>query len=818
MAYGYKKSFMRRLAFAIPGALILAGWGVTPAFAQEDAGDAKAADSSNGELDVIEVFARKRNESLQDVPLAVTALNAELIGESFADTIDDLDNLAPNVELGSTSFAAKSLTATIRGIGFADVEKSFEPAVGVSIDGVFLASSGGAAIDAFDIESVEILRGPQGTLYGRNTVGGVLNIKRTKPTDDAGFKMKLRLGNHGRAEALAVANTGRFGGFALKGYYFETHSKTFAVNTVTNRKEDLSDNKSYGAALNYDNDGAFSGTVSVDFFDDNSGQSPIYNLSQPTAPVNPTQAVGPNNPLQTGALFCNFTVPDFPVPVVSRPPSSFNGCSAQSYDLALASGFRTYVAPFAVANITDGVSITGNFDLKLGEDLTLTSVTGYRESDEALRTDNLGSPLVRLGVPQGPLVPLFYSSSETTTDQFSQELRLSGKVGDAFDFVTGLFYMKNSYAIGPGVGPNGTTRANVFVFGGPSGAQNIGQDVNAYAAFADGTFKLSDAFSVSAGIRYSKEKKEFTYDYLLRGGVSVAGLPGERGSSSATFDDITGRAILQYNLSDDAMVFAGWSRGFRSGGFNGRAGTSTAIGPYAPERVDNFEGGMRLELFNRRLRFNPTVFYTNYSNKQEEIVRGTPAGATETIVENAASAKIWGVEVEMQAQITDNFSIRGNAGYLKGEYGEFIIRDPASLNPLAPTFIDVADQRQLRRTPKWTANIGGRYELPLGGVKLVGSADYSYVAEQAGNLVRDTYIVNGQPLRRDILLAQSSFDFSLTLANDGLRGPDWQITAYIKDAFDKDAGRVSTVLDAGPFYFAAGRATKLYGLELTMGF
>jgi iron complex outermembrane recepter protein len=808
----YSKTASSIIALAL-SAIIASG----PAYAQDVPPAGTEAENTGGLQDII-VIARKRTENLQDVPLAVTAIGAQQLEESSANTIDDLDRLAPNVELGSTSFAAKSLTATIRGIGFADVEKSFEPAVGVSIDGVFLATSGGGSLDAFDIQSVEILRGPQGTLYGRNTVGGVINVKRSAPTDTPGFKTKLRIGNHGRAEALFVANTGRHSGLALKGYYFETHSKTFARNTVTNRKEDLSDNKSYGFALNYD-DGPFNGTVSVDLFDDNSGQNPVYNLSQPTQLARPGDPAGPTNPVQTGSLFCNFTAGPGRGPIPFVYPETLNaGCSARSYDLAVASGFETYIAPFPVKNSTDGFSITGNFDLDLGENLTLSSVSGFRKSDEFLGTDNLGSPQVRIGSPLAPLVPLFYSSRNVSADQFSQELRLSGKIGGSFDFVSGIFYMNTNYELTPGVGPNGPTPGNTFAFGNnPGTAQEIGQDTNAYAVFADGTFKITDGLSLSAGIRYNKEEKTLKYNYLRRT-VPVAGLPGEKGSSTAKFDDITGRAILQYDLSDDAMVFAGWSRGFRSGGFNGRAGSATAIGPYQPERVDNFEGGLRLELFDRRLRFNPTAFYTKYSDKQEEIVRASGANATETIVENAASAKIWGIELEAQAQITDGLSLRGNAGYLNAKYGSFIIRDPASVNPLNPTFIDVAAQRQLRRAPKWTAAGGIRFEQPIGGVKLIATADYNYVAKNASNLTRDTYIRNGVQLSRDIIEAQSNFDFSLSLGSNETRGPEWQITSYIRDAFDKNPGRLSTVLDAGPFYFGAGQVTKQYGLELTLGF
>jgi iron complex outermembrane recepter protein len=748
----------------------------TAAFAQSASEDEEARSSE------IIVTARKRAESLQDVPLAVTAIGREQLETASANTIDDLDRLAPNVELSSTSFSAKSLTATIRGIGFADVEKSFEPAVGVSVDGVFFATSGGASIDAFDIESVEILRGPQGTLYGRNTVGGVINVRRTAPTDDAGFRMKLRYGNNGRAEALAVANTGRFGGFALKGYYFLTTSDTYARNTVTNRKDKLTDNKSFGFALSYKDDGPLTGVVSFDRFIDKSGQNPVYNLSQ------------------TGATFCNLTR----IPLVNLAVSRNAGCSSASYDLAVASNFETFIRPLPVENSTDGIAITANFDLEVGKNFSLTSVTGYRDSDETLRTDNLGSPLVTLAA--GPVVPLFFAGRNVASDQFSQELRLSGKLGDNFDIVTGLFYMNSSYFLTGATGPNGVGFGNSFAFGGVSANQEVGQDTDAYAAFADGTFKLSDSFSISAGLRYSYEKKTLNYNFIRS---PVAGVTGQNVIRSGTFDDLSGRIILQYNLTDDIMAFGGWSRGFRSGGFNGRATTPTAIGPYDPETVDSFEGGLRIEAFDRAVRFNPTVFYTKYRNKQEEVSRAAGASGTitETVVQNAASAKIWGVELEAQARASDALSFSGSVGYLNAKYDKFLL----------PNGTDVTNLRQLRRAPKWTAALGTRFEQPLGGVKLIATADYNYVAKNASDLVRDTFVLNGVPLRRDIIGAQSNFDFTLSVASNSDRGPKWKVTGYIRDAFDNNAGRLAAVLDVGAFYFGAGQVTKQYGLELEFG-
>ena len=220
-------------------AAVLAASTASPALAQSQSVSANEDTADRGE---IIVTARKREESLQEVPLAVTAIGAEELDRAFIQNIAEVEQFTPNVELADNPFGGRQLNATIRGIGFSDVEKSFEPAVGFSIDGVFLGTSGGAAIDAFDIESVEILRGPQGTLFGRNTVGGVINIRRTRPQEDFGLKAKVRIGNNGREDYLAVVNTGRFGPFALKGYVFNSNSKNFSTNNVTGERDKLDDN------------------------------------------------------------------------------------------------------------------------------------------------------------------------------------------------------------------------------------------------------------------------------------------------------------------------------------------------------------------------------------------------------------------------------------------------------------------------------------------------------------------------------------------------------------------------------------------------
>lgn len=756
-----------------------------PLFAQQvDAGEDAQAERSNS--NIIIVNARKREESLQEVPLAVTAIGKAAIDNSFAQTVADLERFAPNVDFADNSFGAKQLNATIRGIGFADVEKSFEPAIGFSIDGVFLGTSGGASVDVFDLESVEILRGPQGTLYGRNTVGGVVNLRRTKPTEEIGARASIRVGNNGREEYLVVANTGRIGAFALKGYFFKTLTDTFSTNLVTGEKDQLKDNISFGGALSFEPSEDFSALLSVDVFDDNSSQAPTYNLST------------------AGALFCDLTL----IPAAFGGPvadsSSGAGCIDQSFAIAEDSDFTTHIQAIPVSNETDGYSITGSFDWDLSSDLTLTSITGYRESDELLRTDNLGAPLVTLSA--APVqVPLFFATRAVEQQQFSQELRLGGTIGSSFDFVAGLYYLNSEYSLIGGSGPFGQNFGTVFIFGGPASDFTAGQTTEAYAAFADGSYKLTDQLTVSAGIRYSYEEKDF--DLAFFAGAAA----GQATSLNADFDAITGRVILQYQITDDIMAFGGWSRGFRSGGFNGRAASIAVAGPYDPETVDSFEGGLRMEFFDRRVRFNPTVFYANYRDKQEEVSQPSVGGIPETIVQNAGSVNIWGIELETQAVVTDEFSLRGSVGYLNAKYGEFLIPDLA--NPTGPE-IDVADDRQLRRAPDWTFALGATYKAPVSdNINFIATTDFSFVDSSATNLTRDT-----TDLGRDIIASTASLDYTIGLESDNPTGLNWSLTGYVIDATDGRNGRLSTTLDVGVFYFGVGAPTTRYGLELGIEF
>ena len=346
-----------------------------------------AQDEETVRIDEIVVSARKREESLQDVPLAVTALDAATIENLHTSTITGIDRLVPNIDLGDNPFTGLGLVAVIRGVGFSDPEKSFEPVVGLSIDGVFLASNTGAAIDAFDLERVEVLRGPQGTLFGRNTVGGVINVSRSRPTGEAGLKVGTRITNHSGREYHAVANLPALDDvLSTKLYAFSKEHDTFAVNLSTGEKDPQKDLLQFGGALLVEPNDKLEALVSFDYFDDDSFGPPVYARGVFTPPG------------QGGDLFCFLANGGLPF---VTPTGA--GCSSGSFDIAEASDFEVFTRDTPFLTTVDGWSLTSNIEYQLNDNLTINSVTGYRDvNDQQFQNATGGPDAVPAGIVVGP--------------------------------------------------------------------------------------------------------------------------------------------------------------------------------------------------------------------------------------------------------------------------------------------------------------------------------------------------------------------------------------------------------------------------------
>lgn len=768
-------------------------------------GAALIATPAAAQIEDILVQARKRTESLQDVPLAVTAFNQRAIQVAYSNTIDELDRFIPNVEFSDIQFSGQSLGASIRGVSFADLEKTFEPAIGVSIDGVFLATNTGGAFDLFDLESIEVLRGPQGTLFGRNTVGGVIQARRTRPTGELGIRAGVRYARHADREYRFVGNLPKIGDqLSTKVYFFRDASKTYAKNFRTGEKEDFTDTISGGISLLWEPSDNVDVQFTFDIFDDDSSAQPIYNFSEDDALF----CLLPQLPAEFGGL--NGVIPDSELR---------NTCRETSLDFAEETDFEFFNRDFPFTNSIEGIAITNEINWELDNGWTLTSVTGYRDTDEQLTEENLGAR--NLSIPgTGPNgIPFFVANRFQTFSQFSQELRAAGDITEKLTGVAGVYYLNTDYQLtgGPNpVVPDGQI-GTAFVLGAPADNAPAGQELNAFAIFFDGTYQITDKFSFSGGVRYTREKKEFNIQSFT---VPFTEL-------EETFSAITGRGIFQYQFTDDVMAFAGWSRGFRSGGFNGRGTTPSSLGPYDEEIVDSFEGGIRSEWLDNRLQINPTVFYAKYRNKQEEIIRASPLNpeTTETVVDNAAAATIWGIELEGIAQVTEDFNIRFSAGYLNADYDEFLVPDISLITPDSPNFdptadpnnlpqLDVADTRALRRAAEFSFSVAGDYSRQISNDFLLRmSAAYSWQDDFAASPVIDTTGGN-----RHIIEADGSADFSITLESTYTNRSNFQLTAFINDAFHGERARVTNSLDAGVFWFGNGSPTTVWGLEFTYNF
>ena len=736
-----------------------------------------AASPGDEGLGEIVVTARFRNETEQNTPLSITALDSSTLQKFVVVDVQSIQRFLPNVQLSRINFAGNALGASIRGISFADLEKTFDPAIGVAIDGVFLGTNTGGNVDFVDVESVEVLRGPQGTLYGRNTIGGTISIRRTRPTGELGARLHGRYASFNTRDLDAVVNLPKIADtFSIKLFGLKRDSDSFTRNRFTGEREKGRNFYNVGGAILGEFGADTTLLASVDYQNDKSFYPSIINL---------TKANG--IPFGAGGTICDFT---------NAIGFGDLGCDTRGVKIQSGEDFKIANTSIPFQSYIDGWNASLEFHTKIG-DWTLSSITGYRDTNDSILEENSGSPPLVFG--PGASVPLFVAARDQSYKQFSQEIRVGGDITPWMDLVAGVYYLHTDYKIGPGlnnVGVSGTA----FLLNGPIQNFTAAQTLDSYAIFAESIFKLGHNVRLTVGGRYTTETKKFS--------VIQISAPAFAAADKATFSDPTGRVILDWKPDEDVMLYASWSRGFRSGGFNGRATSATSIGPYDPERVDSFEAGMKADFADGKIRFNPTVFWAEYTNKQEEILRASGA-ATETIVENAASARIRGIEVEFQARPTKALLFRASGGYLDAQYKSFLIPNLA----VPGTFIDVADRRNFRRAPKFSFNVGADYTLSISNNDDINFAlNYAWIGKLTTSPVKDT---TGD--ERDVIPAYGSLDATVALFHTGNQIKNFRVSAYGRDLLH-GGGRLNNSLDAGVFWFGVVSPRREFGIEATIGF
>ncbi len=730
-----KKTTLNCALIAATGMATIPFVGVSPALAQSD----------TLKLEEVVVTARKRSESLQDVPVAVTALSAGQIQRGIITSVVDLKKLAPNVELIAQPFAGSALSASIRGVGLDDLEKTFEPTVAVSIDGVFLASTAGANVDLFDIESVEVLRGPQGTLFGRNTIGGVIALNRTKPTKEFGVKLQATLDEFNREDFQAMVNLplGERGGIKIGGRSLT--SDAFTDNITRGENPDNRDLVSSTVSVLYDFTDNFSAQFTWDNYNDNTRLVDQLNIS-----------------------------------VLGYNALAFFGGALESGDLSAATDFTTtYSAGKFMSKIQgNNYALTlngslGNHDIKL--------ITSKMETKEEMDICSWGAPgglfPFSTGTAANPTGPCFFPVlRQQQFEQASTELTISSNFDGALNYVAGIYVMNSEAPF--------TT--------GPVQVIESLQDLDTSAIYGEVIWDIDDNWGLTVGARYTEEEKDFS--------VTAAAFP-DGDQFNFEDDQVTYRIILERNL-DFGMAYASYSTGFRSGGFNSRGTTANTVGPYASETVKSFELGLRTELMDDRVTLNLTYFDSTYEDKQEAVVtagdgsfiyNGVPedcGGPTCTFVFNAGEVANSGIEIEAMARATNNLTLRLAVGTLDSEYEKF---DYAG--------VDIADIAEVTWAPELTAAIGAEYFTNMMGGELVLNANFKYTDEAWGRTDWTQYSLAAPDARPEMLVdSYETLDLSATYTAD-LGNGQVMVRVYGTDVLE-DGGRIARPFDAGAFAFA----------------
>jgi iron complex outermembrane recepter protein len=753
------KKLLRKTAIACAVSTV---WASSPGLA--------IADEEVLALEEIVVTARKRAEFIQDVPVAVTALGEQL-QRSTVRNLQDTQNYVPNVIIDRTP-GNQGAAISIRGISFQEVDKSLDPPNGIILDGVYMGITAGAVLNNFDIDRIEILRGPQGTLFGKNTIGGAINVIRSAPTREWGAKVKITAGDWNKQEYQGVLNMPLTENGGLKLYGSSMEHDGYIENNIIG--DDI-------GGVDFQQVG---GTMAFNLTDD-------LDVSLTVERTNDDSEGGSWANFNTMSDFTCITTLGLGIPGIPESNSPFgSGCA--DLDENSDEDHSSVNERNWADTTTDYANLTANW---LVGDWALTSITGYVDRDEATRLEYDASANEFLYVIAG-----------SEYSQFSQEFRINGNLTENINLTAGVYYWESEYwqtqdsfdmwyffgfneSMHPDFGP-GDISQNLTGEG----------DNTAYAIFANMDWSITENLILNLGGRYTQEEKTFqsqtgSYDHI-RWGVPI--IPeGETRNLKDDWKEFSPRVALQYNFNDDLMVFGSYSSGFKSGGFFARTQDINNLNSYDPEYVDTWELGVKSEWLDNRIRFNATAFLADYSDKQEDIIVANESGEVGTIVANASDAEIMGLEMEFTAAVTEGLTIFAHAGLLDSEYSDFdaditgdgIVTDNSGLI--------------IRNTPEKTFGAGADYLRDLSFASL--GVHYNY-------FWRDGYqtIFDNHPLGEVDAAGFHNGSIDLTFKDK------YRVSFYGRNLSDERYARV--VLIPPVSNFGQYNEPRNYGIEFTLDF
>lgn len=786
-----RHSFVR--AMASVSAVALASLSA-PVLAQEGQDAGSEADDRSGFGEII-VTANRRAESVQDVAVAVTALNEELIEQKFSRDLLDLGSIAPNLVVDPI-LGNGTAAISIRGIQLNDVEKSFDPPVGVFLDGVYLASTTGALLNVFDAETIEVLRGPQGTLFGRNTIGGLMHVRRNRPTGELGGKLSVTYGRFNQFDVKGVLNLPEFADGAVKAKVAAVRldGGGYFYNVTRNEREGDNDLFMISPMVEIELGGNGELNIVYDYIRDRTATRPVTALTESNQVFGGLPGgIGLGQPATNASYH-------------RRPTTSADQKARLD---------------------THSITANGRYEFADGHELYM--VLNYRDTDEDAVQEF-----------DGVAARLFDTTRPQQIDQFSAELRYQADLGAA-QLVTGLYYFDSNYNI----------NQRTFFFGGEVGGTEYQQSAKSYAAFAQLDWEITNGLSVTLGGRYLVDKKSvcgglgsgpvdsrtFLVSYgdcsqerQSAPGFSNAIPGGGTATGRETWKKFTPKIGLSYDFGDQ-LIYASYSEGFRSGGFNGRGNNILTLGPYDPETVENWELGFKSTWLDNRLIVNGAFFHTKYKDKQEDVVFPDPRGATVTIVQNAASATLTGFELETRIMPTDGLTFGFSVGHLNAQYDDWFDLAPLLSGPNAGQLAPIDKSNfELRRSPDWTVQADVNYEHELNnGDALIFAADYSlkddyYIVANTINthtampggrnpgLIDSFGLLNGS-------VSYKAENFKISVFGRNLTGTDYfQHILDVGTTFGVNPGSTEPVPTSALWSFGTINAPTTYGAELTIEF
>ena len=659
------------------------------------------AETSDGQaslrdlLEEVVVTARRREEDSQSVPIPISALSSEQIEARGLRDVREVEKLTPNMRFAESVTSGGTSSVFLRGIGQVNWSAPQDPKVGIYVDGVYLGRPQGGIFDLLDIERVEVLRGPQGTLFGRNTTAGLVHVVTKRPHDQLDAKALLRYGNAGQATLSGVVNlplnTKSSGRLALQ------HRKADGWMTDNlGREWNSIDRLTVRGAIYWAPVDKFDLQLNIDKY-----------RARDTNSLATCEYHGPENDALAAGLAAIANV-------FGRLDDLKRACSDPDNNVYTSNDNDPNDADTDVI----ATSVTWNLDLN---DVTLSSISAFRRTETlnsswGWGTDFAGDvsnllEVIRLddSVFNNRFVNEFEKNG-TWVEQLSQEFRFSGlALNDRINWTAGVYWFTEDVEqivdvpLFRDVKPPTQQESPIYHLSPilaitANVTQTFGSRIEGYfvtnsswAAFAEGTYQINDDFAITLGIRYTEDDREYTRVQTLSSGDFDAGnlCPGnptvpaplptnpdnvaatrDRCHQEASYSQTTPRIIFNYDLNEDMMIYGSYSKGYSSGGFN----SDIQMQAFRPEISDNYEMGFKFLLFDQRLKFNATAFHNDYKNQQITVARNFNNQPTAAVI-NAQQATLQGLELDIAFLLTDNLAINSALGFLTGEYDKFIVQD-----------------------------------------------------------------------------------------------------------------------------------------------